>query len=575
MRVLQLIPCLLFVAAACGDNKPANPDASRPDAAIDAAIDAPAIPDGIAPARATADGMGLDLPIRNVVVTYLKPQIGSMTNDPAGFTIQAVKDGPALFVSVDPATLTPPAAVGDVVSFQINTMGTVGLQRRAQAISGYARVSMSANVAALAQDISAATDIVSMIDNYDSELVAVTGTLFENFVAAGQGFQRAGLNTAGITGDPNLQLRVPQTLVDAIDMTMGCQIVAARIPVGRFNAQAQLGVFNASDVMMTGCAAPVVTAVAALTATSVRVSFSRNILAASVMADGSQFTFTNGATATAAAVSGRTVTVTTTAQAVGTNYTVTVANAVVGGVTDLQGTQVGTPNTGTFAGFVVPAVVRINEVNANIAGGCDLIELRVVTGGSMTGFKIQERIGAAGELAFTFPSFIVQTNDFVVVHLNSANATCNPNGATQETTTTTDQPAGTFAGNFDTAYDFWNADAGLTATDNVFTLFDATAAIIDAVFISNDPAAAATAAATETAAAAVGAANQWDPALATYIDAVFRMNAVDDLDGTGTTAVTNSIQRLDNTDDNNKADWTTGAGAASTWGALNPGQTAF
>ncbi len=58
--------------------------------AIDAMPDA-SIPDGIGPARATADGAGLDLPIRNVVVTYLKPQIGSTTNDPAGFTIQAQK----------------------------------------------------------------------------------------------------------------------------------------------------------------------------------------------------------------------------------------------------------------------------------------------------------------------------------------------------------------------------------------------------------------------------------------------------------------------------------------------------
>ncbi|HWU87701.1 MAG TPA: Ig-like domain-containing protein, partial [Kofleriaceae bacterium] len=402
MRVTRLLPCLLLLAAACGDNKLAAPDASRPDAAIDAAIDAPIAPPilaGIAEARATADGTGLDLPIRNVVITYLKPQIGSLTNDPAGFTIQAVKNGPALFVSVDPATLTPPAAVGDVVSFQINTMGTVALQRRAQAISSYTRVSTGAGVAALVQDISAATDAVTMVDSYDSEIVKVTGTLFENFASSGSGFQRSAINTAGITGDTNFQLRVPATLVDAIDMVMGCQVTAAQIPMGRFNAQAQLGVFSASDLTMTGCPAPVVTAAAALSPTSVRISFSRRIAAASVAADGSQFTFTNGITATAASVSGRTVTITTTAQAIGTNYTVTAANTV----TDLQSTPVGTPSTGTFGGFVTPAVVRINEVNANITGGCDLIELRVVSGGSMTGFKIQERNGGSGELALTFP----------------------------------------------------------------------------------------------------------------------------------------------------------------------------
>jgi len=63
--------------------------------------------------------------------------------------------------------------------------------------------------------------------------------------------------------------------------------------------------------------------------------------------------------------------------------------------------------------------------------------------------------------------------------------------------------------------------------------------------------------------------------MTSYIDAVFRANAVDDLDATGTTAAGTSIQRVDDTDHNNKADWTTGAGAPSTWGALNPNQHPF
>jgi hypothetical protein len=569
------LACLLLVGAACGDNhQPSTPDARpMPDAGPDAAV-----PDGIGPARMTADATGLDLPIRFVTVTYLKPQIGSMTNDPAGFTIQAAKEGPALFIAVDPATLTPAPEVGDVVSFNITELTTVGMQRRAPAIAGFRVISKGADVAALAQDISNATDVVSMLDAYDSELVTVTGSLSGAFASAGAGFQSANFDTAGITGDMNFKLRAPVAVLDAIDMVTSCQVVATRVPMGRFNAQAQLGVYSASDVMLTGCPAPVVASAVALSPTSVRITFSRNIRPASVAADGSQFTFDNGVAATAATVSGRTVTVTTSAQAVGTTYAVTVASSV----TDLQGTAVATPDSATFPGFVVPAVVRINEVNANIASGCDLIELRVVSGGTLNGIKIQERNGtaSANELSFTFPSVIVQTNDFIVVHLNSGSATCNPSGATQETTSPTEQPVATHPRNFDTAYDFWNADAGLVATDIVLTLFDAAGAISDAVFISNDPApntmgVRTAAAATETAAAAVGAANQWEPALATYIDDVFHMHAVMDLDATGTTVAGNSIQRIDNTDDNDKADWTTGAGAPSTWGALNPGQTPF
>ncbi|HSK01640.1 MAG TPA: hypothetical protein VK932_10385, partial [Kofleriaceae bacterium] len=290
---------MLLVGAACGDNtRPSTPDARpMPDAGPDAAV-----PDGIGPARMTADGTGLDLPIRFVTVTYLKPQVGSMTNDPAGFTIQAAKEGPALFVAVDPATLAPAPEVGDVVSFNITELTTVGMQRRAVAIASFRVSSKGADVAALAQDISNATDVVSMLDAYDSELVTVTGTLSGAFANAGQGFQSANFDTAGISGDMNFKLRVPTSVIDAVDMVTGCQVTAVRVPMGRFNAQAQIGVYSPSDVMLTGCVAPVVASAVALSSTSVRLTFSRNISPASVAADGSQFTFDNGVTASAAAV---------------------------------------------------------------------------------------------------------------------------------------------------------------------------------------------------------------------------------------------------------------------------------
>lgn len=569
MRQLPLVAvaALLALATACGDNHAVTVpvDASPPDMGI--------VPDGIAAARAAVDGAGLSLVIHGVTVTYLKPLIGTPANDPAGFTIQAEKAGPALFVAVDPATLTPPAAVGDVVNFTITMKGTVAMQPRALAISGYTRTATGTNVSALAQDLTAATNVVSAVDGYDSELVSVTGTLFEVFASSGTGFQRSGLSTTGLAADTNLQVRAPATLVDALDMAKDCQVKITNVPMGRFNAQAQIGVFKASDFMLTGCPAPVVVKAVALSLTSLRITFSRNILASSVMADGSQFTFDNGLTASAAVVSGRTITLTTSLQTAATAYVATIATSI----TDLQGKALVAAGTASFTGFVLQAVVRINEVNANITGGCDLIELRVIADGSMTGFKLLERTGvaSAGELSLTFPAFDVHKNDFIVVHMGSASATCNPGGATQETATTTDQPTATFAGNFDTAFDFWSIDTGLTATDNVFTLFDATGTISDAVFISDDPAGPTAAAATETQAAVIGAAGQWLPMLATYIDTVFRVNAVNDLNATGTTAAGNSIQRVDDTDDNDKADWTTGAGAASTWGALNVGQTAL
>jgi len=305
-----------------------------------------------------------------------------------------------------------------------------------------------------------------------------------------------------------------------------------------------------------------------LSTTTVKLSFTRHVDPATITA--ADITFDNGLVASSIAVSGRDVTVTTTAaQTPGTMYTATVAATVK----DLQGTALGTPTMAAFGAFVAPATVKINEVNANIAGGCDLIELRVTSGGSLTGFKIQERAGGS-DLAYVFPTLDVATNDFIVVHLNSASATCNPGTATTETAKA-GQPAATFGGNYDTAYDFWVTDTGLTNTDNVFTLYDATGAIHDALFASDDPAFATAAAGTETQAAAVGTANQWSPAMTTYIDTVFRTNAVDDMNATGTSAAGTSIQRTGNVDTNAKTDWTTGAGLASTFGALNVGQTAL
>lgn len=253
----------------------------------------------------------------------------------------------------------------------------------------------------------------------------------------------------------------------------------------------------------------------------------------------------------------------------GTSYQVTATSDTVYtlNVTNAAGDRVTTSVT-----YVVPAFARINEINANVSGSCDLIELRVISAGDMAGLKLQEQTGSTGELTLTFPSFRVQVNDIIVVHLNSTSSTCNPGGATQETLSKTEQAASMFGRNYDTAYDFHSTDTGLTNTDNVFILFNARGSIIDALFVSNDPAGTSTSTATETAAAAVGSANQWVPALTSYPDNVFREHAVHDLDATGTLVSGTSIQRLDNTDDNDKGDWTFQEGSPSSWGVLNTGQ---
>ena len=105
-------------------------------------------------------------------------------------------------------------------------------------------------------------------------------------------------------------------------------------------------------------------------------------------ADGSQFTFDQGLTATAATASGNTVTLTTSAQSAVT-YTLTVAATVK----DTYGSVVDpTAHTAMVVGFSTPATLVINEVNPNIGGSKDLVELLVTAGGSTNNFKLQQDV---------------------------------------------------------------------------------------------------------------------------------------------------------------------------------------
>src|SRR5262249_46390307 len=75
------------------------------------------------PHNANPDAGALDLPLSDVVVTYLHPLIGT---DPAGFFVQEHAGGPAVFIAVDPATLAPAPVVGDRVSFTVTGVTKIG-----------------------------------------------------------------------------------------------------------------------------------------------------------------------------------------------------------------------------------------------------------------------------------------------------------------------------------------------------------------------------------------------------------------------------------------------------------------
>jgi hypothetical protein len=222
------------------------------------------------------------------------------------------------------------------------------------------------------------------------------------------------------------------------------------------------------------------------------------------------------------------------------------------------------------------AQVVINEFNANITspGNCDLIELRVVSGGSMNGFLLRER---ESQNLVVFDGLSVATNDVIVVHMGLP-ANCNPSGSGNETLGPAQLASAAHPTNYDTAYDWYSTDTGLTNTDNVFTLYDDQGRVMDAVLTHRDDNEDTAANPSEIQAAVVAAAGEWHMVgggvpPGGFVDADFRAHAVFDLNSTGTTATGTSIQRNTNVDSNDKNGWSTGAGDPPTWGLLNAGQT--
>lgn len=570
---------LVFAFSACSDDtsnpkpdtvvvKDGSVDTTKPDGpAVDGPkadlgptpdlmqADLPAGPSGrIGVARQLPDG-STNIPIEGAYVTYIKSAVG---NDIGGFFIQAEKTGPALFIGVDPQTLTPVPKVGDQIDITITEMATDSTDiRYAKAVSGVATTTPATDpLPALIQDVSSAADLVTNIVDYETELVTGTFTITKPFAAAGTGFVAAEADTAGVTANVDLKFRVPETLRNTLGLVPGCVIKLAATPMWHYKTTAQPSAFVEADIATLTCPLPSVVRAAAKSSTSMRVTFDRPVTA--VNANGSEFTFDNGLTASAATLDASKLSadVTTSAQTSATSYTVTV-NASVG--------VDGTKNTATFLGYTQPATVVFNELNANITGGCDLIEFRVTAAGSLANFTVYER----DSLLYTFPvSFPVASGDIIVLHLDSGDSNCNPAGATDELTGIAQFPVATHTRNYDTAWDLWSSRTGLIATTNVFQLFDDNGQMVDAL-LAHDGTTGTVTSATLVAANLAATANQWTPVPTGGFDATnFRTDTVGGLKGTGTTAAGDSLQR-GAADTNAKADW---ASAASTFGVKNAGQ---
>ena len=527
------------------------------DAASDATLDV-SVESSVADAAVEAGGDGgipvNNLPIDNAFVTYVKAAVGT---DPAGFFIQADKTGPAIFVAVDPTTLNPVPVAGDEVSFKVTAVANVSQLREVVALTGWTRVSQGKDLTTLLQDLSAATDPITNLDGYESEYIKLSATAAAAFASAGTGSVSAQITTTGV-GAPstNFRARFPASVQDSLDLSNGCSFTLTGA-MWRFTTQAQPSGWVDGDVTAIVCPAPTVVSATATADNTVIVTFDRRIDGTSLLANGTQFTVNNGLTVSAAVLSGpRQVTLTTSTQTPTQQYTVTVASTLK----DTKGKTIGnTGNTANFLGYVVPAVVRLNELGPNIASSVDLIELRVVTAGNLTGSTIAEDLNNAKTTLTTLPLLQVAIDDLVVVHLNA------PVGVTDETNSKT--------GCADTACyaGAWDVKATTTngLTNNARTVVarsPANGAIQDGIAYYRS------AGATPSVnwfndVNTLAQATQWVGCSGTCADNTAAFLVSVDFNGVGTTATGATVRRVSNTDTNAAADWAVGA---HSWGAPNP-----
>jgi hypothetical protein len=229
--------------------------------------------------------------------------------------------------------------------------------------------------------------------------------------------------------------------------------------------------------------APTVTSAGAASDTTVDLAFDQEIAPGTVAAGAFSIA---GVTVNTAAASFNHVALTTTTQSAGT-YDVVIAPTV----TNLQGVAP-VPLTARFCGFSsLPALLTLSEVNSNLAGGADLIELTVTRAGSLGGFTLRSGLtmpaGTSGALLATLPAICGAVGDIVVVHLVPGAAP----GAS-ETASKTQFDNATYSQNYDTAWDVLGASTGLGPT-TVITIRNPDGTYLEAVAFQDGGNAATTA----------------------------------------------------------------------------------
>lgn len=123
-------------------------------------------------------------------------------------------------------------------------------------VNGYTdlEVLSSANdVSGLVQDVTAATDLDTNLAGYAYELIAVDLTISGSPEPAGTGFTRATVDTSGVSGSTDLQLRLPATLWDSYPLAAGCSLRVEGTPLWPFDEVAQISAWETDELLDVSC----------------------------------------------------------------------------------------------------------------------------------------------------------------------------------------------------------------------------------------------------------------------------------------------------------------------------------
>ncbi len=353
-----------------------------------------------------------NLPIEGALVTYVRPAIGS---EPPGFFLQAERIGPAIFVRVDPATLTPTPTVGQLVDLRATDLSDIATnqgRREILAVAGWSVRSTGNDVSTLVQDISS-VPVTTMIDTYASELITTQFAIRGLYRSAATGFSQISIDTPGVSDSDAITLRVPDTLIGALNLEQNCQYTVRQTPLWRANASVQILVFEASEVTLVGCDPPTPDVADATNERTIVVRFGRPLDTTSVLPAGTQFTVmhSGGGTipvASAAAAEQHVVLGMGADLLPGQFYTVFVASTV----RDTVGTGVPAASSSTMLSGYTPHLV-INEIDYAQPDGDtrEFVEIHnpgmtaiALTGLTLYSIDVVDTVGSVGAMIDLVPN---------------------------------------------------------------------------------------------------------------------------------------------------------------------------